>query len=138
MSFFLNPELRAGRTPPLGDDGPKSATFAVKVPLGKTQAILTNLPKPDYGTLKPLPAPATTRAEDFNGTWKGSGTIYNGAYDFELNLIAHGRTCRGAISLNQTRRQIKDIAQPASSKKTAGPAASVTSGGKRAKTAETA
>lgn len=76
--------------------------------------ILTSLPKPDYGTLKPLPTAGPTKPEDFNGIWKGTGTIYNATHDLELNLIAQGRTCRGNITLTQTRRQIK-LSYPISS-----------------------
>lgn len=69
--------------------------------------ILTGLPKPDYGTLKPLPVVAPTKPEEFNGNWKGKALIYNSTHDIELNLASQGNTCRGSITITQPRNHTK-------------------------------
>ncbi len=67
--------------------------------------ILTHLPKPEYGTLKPLPPATSSKSEDFTGTWKGKATIYNATHEMELKLDSSGRTCRGSITLVQKKKQ---------------------------------
>jgi len=69
--------------------------------------ILTNLPKPDYGTIKALPNTTTTNPEDFGGDWKGRATIHNLNYDMELSLVMEGKTCKGTLTLTQSRAQTK-------------------------------
>ena len=68
-------------------------------------AILTNLPKPEYGALRPLQNTGPTKPEDFSGTWKGSAMLYNDLHEMELNVVVTGRRCRGTMT--QTRGQVK-------------------------------
>ena len=67
--------------------------------------ILTNLPKPEYGALRPLQNTGPTKPEDFSGIWKGSAMLYNDLHEMELNVVVTGRRCRGTMT--QTRGQVK-------------------------------
>lgn len=60
---------------------------------------LTGLPKPDYGTLKPLTPPAGLKANDFNGVWKGLANIYNGTHEMEVKISGDAKTCKGYLML---------------------------------------
>jgi hypothetical protein len=68
---------------------------------------LTNLAKPDYGTLRPLPTAADTKPESFDGQWKGKALIYNTPHDMELKLSVQGRTCKGSVTLSHKESQMK-------------------------------
>jgi hypothetical protein len=61
---------------------------------------LTGLPRPDYGTLKPLPTPTDTKPEDFQGIWKGKAAIYSGMHEMKLDISVQGRVCKGTITLD--------------------------------------
>jgi hypothetical protein len=99
----------ATKTPPtlrVPEDTQRLLTEAAHFAVGQyTAGILTNLPKPDYGTLKPLPPSTSSKPEDFNGIWRGKATMYNATQDVELNLEVRGRSCRGTITLVQRQRQ---------------------------------
>ena len=60
---------------------------------------LTNLARPDYGTLKPLPTPLETKPEDFNGTWRGKASIYSGVHEMALEVSMQGRQCTGQLTI---------------------------------------
>ncbi len=67
--------------------------------------ILTNLPKPDLGGLRLLQNSGTTKPDEFQGAWKGTGMLYNEVRELELNVSVTGRRCRG--TLTQTQGQVK-------------------------------
>lgn len=92
----LNPELRAGRTPPLGDDDPKSTMFAVKVPAGKGQLAMANLPKVKRDE-KPVERYVVRFGESLDQIALARGTTVGRLS--ELNAIAPGELVRGGTVL---------------------------------------
>ena len=88
------------------EDTQRLLTEAAHFAVGQYKAgILTSLPKPDYGTLKPLPPSTVSKSDDFTGTWRGKATMYNATQDVELKLEGNGRTCRGSITLSSKQKQ---------------------------------
>lgn len=92
----LNPELRASRTPPLGDDDPKGATFSVKIPPGKSPIVLANLPKIKHDE-KPLERYVVKFGESLDQIAGAHGT--SSSKLSELNAIAPGELVRGGTVL---------------------------------------
>lgn len=92
----LNPELRAGRAPPLGEDDAKTTTFPVKVPAGKAQNVLANLQKQKREET-PLERYVVRFGEALDAIATARGTTT--ARLSELNAIAPGEVLRGGTVL---------------------------------------
>lgn len=69
--------------------------------------VLTNLARPDFGTLKPLPTPTETKPEDFQGIWKGKARMYSGVQDVELQVQTQGRACKGTLTIQNANAGLK-------------------------------
>lgn len=81
---------------------------AAREAIGQYKAgVLTNLAKPDLGTLKELPTPVDTKPESFQGKWRGKARIYSGVQEVELQLSIEGRACKGNISIENPGAQLK-------------------------------
>jgi hypothetical protein len=78
----------------------ESARYAVEQ---YNAGALNALPRPDFGTPKPLPPPGTSMPKDFSGLWKGTASIYNAQYEVDLAVEAGARVCQGTISLSNAR-----------------------------------
>ncbi len=62
---------------------------------------LNNLLRPDFGSLRALPAPNGLPAK-WSGTWKGVAAVYDGKHTMELVLQEQGKECRGHVSLQNS------------------------------------
>jgi len=69
--------------------------------------VLTNLARPDYGALRPLPTPLDTKPEDFQGHWKGRANIYSGVHEMTLEVSTQGRTCKGILKIENPSTNMK-------------------------------
>lgn len=98
----LNPELRAGRAPPLGEDDAKTTTFPVKVPAGKAQNVLANLQKQKREET-PLERYVVRFGEALDAIATARGTTT--ARLSELNAIAPGEVLRGGTVLSVPRAE---------------------------------
>lgn len=69
--------------------------------------VLTNLPRPNYGLTRTMPASTATKPEDFAGRWKGKGMMMDGEYEMDLRVEMKGKVCVGQLDLQNAAKKIK-------------------------------